>query len=162
MLILPKIMEAMQDVTFYWAGEGQYREKIISELGQFKNFVWLGKLKHPDEVRRYLTEIDIYALISGLEMAGISLLEAELMKKPVICTKVGGIPEHMEDNKTGYLYDKGDPNSFNEKLNLLISNKSKRTQMGEEGHEFVLNNFQWKKNAEEFVKSLEEIGKTIN
>ena len=161
-LILKDVLKAFPNVTFYWAGDGQFREKIIAELRQYKNFVWLGKLKHPDEVRKYLTEIDIYALISGLDMSPNTLLEAELMKKPVICTKVGGIPELMENNKTGYFYDKGDPNSFNEKLNLLISDKNKRMEMGKEGHEFVLNNFQWKRIAEDFIKSLELIGLKLN
>jgi glycosyltransferase involved in cell wall biosynthesis len=157
-LILKDVLKAFPNVTFYWAGDGQYREKIISELGSYENFIWLGKLKHPDEVRKFLTEIDVYALISGLDMSPNTLLEAGLMSKPVICTKVGGIPELMESNKSGFLYKKGNSHSFKEKLNLLILDKNMRMEMGKKGHEFVLNKFQWKRIAKDFIETLELIG----
>ena len=41
MLILKKVLQEMPDVTFYWAGDGPYRDKIISELGKFENNIWI-------------------------------------------------------------------------------------------------------------------------
>ncbi len=46
-----------------------------------KNFHWLGKLEYPDKVREFLSEIDIYALITGMDLSPLSLKEAQLMKK---------------------------------------------------------------------------------
>ena len=49
-------------------------------------------LGYPDEVRQYLTEIDIYALPTGMDTTPLSCREAMAMKKPIIGTRVGGIP----------------------------------------------------------------------
>lgn len=152
MLTLTKVLEAMPDVTFYWAGDGFYKEKILSVLDKYENFKWLGRLQHPDEVREYLTEIDVYALISGLDMVPNSMLEAQLMKKPVIATKVGGIPELLIDKKTGYLIDQGDSKSLIDNLTYLLKNKEKQNEMGKNAHDFILKNFLWEVIAKEFIK----------
>ena len=103
MLLLTKVMGKFPHITFYWVGDGPYAKIINSELSKYENFKWLGSLEYPNGVRQFLSEIDIYALISGIDMAPLTLLEAQLMKKPVIATSVGGIPELMEDEKTGFL-----------------------------------------------------------
>ena len=64
-------------------------------LEKYENFHWLGSLEYPEKVREFLTEIDVYALISGIDMSPLSLQEAQLMEKPVIATNVGGIPESV-------------------------------------------------------------------
>jgi len=48
MLILTKVLEKMPNVTFYWAGDGPYRDKIIPKLEKFENFQWLGALEYPE------------------------------------------------------------------------------------------------------------------
>ena len=154
MLTLKKVMESMPDVTFYWAGDGPYRDKILPELQKHENFEWLGRLEHPKEVKKYLSEIDVYALISGIDMSPVSLLEAQILEKPVIATKVGGIPEEMKDKETGYLVEKGDHKEIISKLSLLFNDKQKAKQIGSNGKKFVEENFSWKKIAEDFVKIL--------
>jgi len=62
MLILKNVMKKMPHVTFYWVGDGPYTEKILPELSKFENFKWLGSLKYPNEVRKFLSEIDVYCL----------------------------------------------------------------------------------------------------
>ena len=152
MLTLTKVLEAMPDVTFYWAGNGPYRDKILSVLGKYDNFKWLGPLQYPDKVREYLTEIDVYALVSGIDMAPSTLQEAQLMKKPVVATNIGGIPELMKNNETGFLVEKGNSEEWIEKLSVLINDKEKRKIMGEEGRKFVEENFNWEKIAREFLE----------
>ncbi len=158
MLVLEDTLKAMPDVTFYWAGDGPYRDKILAVLGKYDNFKWLGSLQYPDKVREYLTEIDVYALVSGIDMSPLTLQEAQLMKKPVVATNVGGIPEIMKDNETGFLVEKGDANGWIEKLSLLINDEQKRKTMGEEGRKFVEKNFNWSKIAKEFLDILEKHG----
>jgi glycosyltransferase involved in cell wall biosynthesis len=156
MLILKEVLEKMPDVMFYWAGDGPYREKIISELGKYDNFKWLGNLEYPDKVREFLTEIDIYALVSGIDMSPLTLQEAQLMKKPVVATNVGGIPEIMKDNETGFLVEKGDADDWIKKLLLLINDEQRRRTMGEEGRKFIESNFSWNIIAKDFLKILEK------
>ena len=156
MLILSKVLEAMPNVTFYWVGDGPYREQIISVLGKYDNFKWLGRLEYPDKVREFLSEIDVYALISGLDMSPLTLQEAQLMEKAVVSTNVGGIPELMENKKTGFLVEKGDHNDIIEKLSVLVNDKNTAREMGSAGREFVINNFSWDMISKKFVKVLED------
>jgi glycosyltransferase involved in cell wall biosynthesis len=156
MFVLEKVLEKMPDVTFYWAGDGQYRDKILSVLEKYDNFKWLGNLEYPGKVREYLTEIDVYALVSGIDMSPLTLQEAQLMKKPVVATNVGGIPEIMKDNETGFLVEKGNSKEWIEKLSLLINDEQKRKIMGENGRKFIEENFSWNTIAKEFLKILEK------
>ena len=154
MLVLTKVIESMPNVMFYWAGDGPYKNEILQTLNKYDNFKWLGQLQYPDAVRKYLTEVDVYALVSGLDMLPLTLLEAALMEKPVVATNVGGVPESMQDGKTGFLVEKGDHSSWIEKLSILINDNKKARQMGTNGHNFVKENFSWDKIAERFVEIL--------
>lgn len=155
MLVLQNVLKSMPNVTFYWAGDGPYREKILSVLKKYENFKWLGSLQYPEKVREYLTEIDVYALVSGVDMSPLTLQEAQLMKKPVVATNVGGIPELMKNNETGFLVEKGNSDEWIEKLSLLINDEGKRKIMGENGRKFVEENFNWNKVAKDFLRILE-------
>ncbi len=157
MLVLQKVLESMPDVMFYWVGDGPYSEKILSVLKKYKNFKWLGALEYPEKVREYLTEIDVYALISGIDMSPLTLQEAQLMKKPVVATNVGGIPELMKDNETGFLVKKGNADELIEKLSLLINDKEKRKNMGNAGRKFIEVNFSWNKIAKEFINIVKNL-----
>ncbi len=97
----------MPKVHFYWAGDGQYKHEILKVLDKFENFHWLGSLSYPEKVRDYLSELDIYAIITGMDTTPLSLKEAQLMEKPVIATNVGGNSEIMIDGETGYLVEEG-------------------------------------------------------
>jgi glycosyltransferase involved in cell wall biosynthesis len=155
MLLLTKVMKSMPDVHFYWVGGGPYQDYVLPELKKADNFTWLGKLPYPDGVRKFLGAIDVYALISGIDMAPLTLLEAELMQRPVVATRVGGIPELMADDKTGYLVDKGEPAQITEKLSDLLGDGKKARQMGRAGRDFVKENFSWDKVARDYVSFLE-------
>ena len=154
LLTLKKVLEKLPNITFYWAGDGPYVQEILQELKKYPNFKWLGKLDYPEKVRQFLSEIDVYALISGIDMSPLTLQEAQLMEKPVIATNVGGIPELMEDKKTGLLVEKGNSEDLVEKISFLLENQKESKQMGITGRKFVEGNFSWEKIAKEFVKKV--------
>ena len=156
LLILPEVLEKMPDVHFYWAGDGVYRDKVLPLLEKYDNFHWLGCLKYPDKVREFLTEIDVYALISGIDMSPLTLQEAQLMEKPVVATNVGGIPELMKDGKTGFLIEKDNPTELFDKLSLLLNNLENAQEMGKKGKEFVKSNFNWDKICNDFLNHLKK------
>ena len=158
LLILENVLEKLPNVKFYWVGDGPFRKEIMAKLEKYKNFEWLGALEYPNKVREYLSEIDMYALISGLDMSPLTLLEAQLMKKPVIATNVGGIPEQMRDGETGFLVEKGNSEEWIKKLSILIEDKQKRENIGNKGRKFVEENFNWNKIAKEFLKNIEKEG----
>ena len=141
MLILKKILGKMSAVNFYWVGGGDVEDKILSELSNFENFHWLGSLQYPDKIREFLSEIDVYLLATGMETTPLSLKEAQLMKRPVISTNVGGTSETMVDGTTGFLVERGNHEQLIEKLKLLLDNKKLSEQMGEAGRKFIEEKF---------------------
>ena len=118
----------MPNVNFYWAGDGPYRDKILPALEKFDNFHWLGHLKYPDEVRQFFSEIDIYALVSGIDMSPHTLLEAGLMKKPILATNVGGISESCKDGETCFLIKENDWNDWIKNLTNTQLNQLKNDE----------------------------------
>jgi glycosyltransferase involved in cell wall biosynthesis len=154
MLILKKVLEKLPDVQFYWAGHGPFEEKILTELEKYENFHWLGKLEYPDKVREFLSEIDIYALITGMDLSSLSLKEAQLMKRAVIATDVGGNPEMMKDGITGFLVEKGNHKQLIEKIKLLLADKKLSEQMGNEGRRFIEETFNWEVATKKFIQIL--------
>jgi len=158
MKILPEVLEKMPDVHFYWAGDGVYKDEVLPLLEKYENFHWLGSLKYPDRVREFLTEIDVYALISGIDMSPLTLQEAQLMEKPVVATNVGGIPELMKDGETGFLIEKGNSIELFEKLSLLLNNLEKSKEMGKKGREFIKDNFNLDKICNDFLNHLKKHG----
>ena len=101
----------------------------------------LGFLQYPDKVREFLSEIDVYLLATGMETTPLSLKEAQLMKRPVISTNVGGTSETMVDGTTGFLVERGNHEQLIEKLKLLLYNKKLSEQMGEAGRKFIEEKF---------------------
>jgi len=154
MLILKTVLEKLPDVQFYWAGHGPFEERILTELEKYENFHWLGKLEYPNKVREFLSEIDIYALITGMDLAPLSLKEAQLMKRPVVATNVGGNPEMMKDGVTGFLVEKGNHKQLIEKIKLLLADKKLSEQMGNEGRKFIEEAYSWEVATKKFIQIL--------
>ncbi len=75
------------------------------------------------------------------EPFGLSGLEAMAHSKPVIAFDVGGIPEWLSNQKTGYLIPVGDTKKLAEKINLLLKNPDIARQLGQEGRKRVMTKF---------------------
>ena len=154
LLTLKKVLENLPNVMFYWAGDGPYTQEILDKLQKYPNFKWLGQLDYPEKVRQFLSEIDVYALISGIDMSPLTLQEAQLMEKPVIATNVAGIPELMENEKSGLLVEKGNSDEIVKKISYFLENQKESKQMGSYGKSFIKENFSWEKIADGFVKKV--------
>ena len=157
MLTITKVLKKMPDVTFYWAGDGIYKDKILPELSKFENFKWIGALEYPKNVRKFLNSIDVYGLISGIDMSPLTLQEAQLMRKPVIGTNIGGIPELMKNNKTGLLVEKGNADDLYEKIQKLIKDEDLRINFGNAGREFIESNFSWNVITQKFLENVKTV-----
>ena len=156
LLTLNNVMKELPEITFYLAGDGLYSEKIIPSLTKNTNFVWLKNLDYPKEVKKFLSEIDIFLSLTGLEGLGQTIIESLLMKKPTIASNTGGVPELIIDNKTGLLVEPGDEQVIIEKIRKLIDEPEFGNQIAETGYEFVKKEFAW----EEIAKKFKDIIKT--
>lgn len=98
----------------------------------------------PDAVT-HLSALDLFVLPSRTEALGYVLLEAGAAGLPAIGTRVGGIPEILEDGKTGVLVPKSDMHALAQALSTLISDAPLRARIGKALNEKVLNEFSVKK-----------------
>ena len=153
---LQDVMRKLPNVTFYLAGDGIYRDKIIPKLKKFKNFVWMGNLEYPNEVKKFFSSIDVYLLLSGLEGLGQSVIESMLMKKPVIASNIGGIPEIVIDGETGFLANLGDSDQIVHLINDLLSKPDLVKKITTKAEENVKINYSWKSITKKFLDILEK------
>jgi glycosyltransferase involved in cell wall biosynthesis len=89
-----------------------------------------------------------------MDLAPLSLKEAQLMKRPVVATNVGGNPEMMKDGVTGFLVEKGNHKQLIEKIKLLLTDKKLSEQMGNEGRRFIEETYNWEVAAKKFIQIL--------
>jgi len=153
---LQDVMRKLPNVTFYLAGDGIYRDKIIPKLKKFENFVWMGNLEYPNEIKKFFSSIDVYLLLSGLEGLGQSIVESMLMKKPVIASNIGGIPEIVIDGETGFLVNLGDSDQIVDLINDLLSKPDLVKKITSKAEENVKMNYSWKYLAKKFSDILEK------
>ena len=89
-----------------------------------------------------------------MDLAALTLKEAQLLKKPVVATNVGGVPEMMMDGRTGFLVDEGDHQGWIEKLSKILNDKNLAESMGKHGKKFVQDTFNWDVCAKKFLDIL--------
>jgi len=157
MSVLSGVIAGLPQVTFYWAGGGRYRDRILRQLSGLDNFEYLGALEYPDGVREYLASIDIYGMASGIEMSPYSLKQAMSMERPAIATDVGGVSETMQDKKTGFLVRRGDRQGWIEGISTLLNDTEKAQEMGRQGRRFVQDNWDSRVAADRLVRLLKEV-----
>lgn len=88
-----------------------------------------------------LNSADIFILISKWEGLPLTILEAMRSSLPVIASCVGGIPEAVDQGKTGYLIDRDDSHGLTNALARLIESSNLRSAMGVAGKNKFNNNF---------------------
>jgi glycosyltransferase involved in cell wall biosynthesis len=139
------------------AGDGpQHAElqKLVTKLGLKNVTEFAGHLPHA-QVPAYLNQLDIYVAASRLdsESFGVAILEASACGLPVIVSRVGGLPEVVEDGVMGLIVEKDNVELFTIALLTLIENPTLRQQMGKAGRQHVIKNYEW----QDSVRILETI-----
>jgi len=128
-------------VKFLIGGDGEDRkqlEALTSSLGLEDTVYFLGWLDDPNEL---MSSIDISVLTSISESFPYSILEGAKFKKVTISTRVGGIPDLIENDKNGYLFKPGDYDHFAQLILELAQDEEKRHSMGERLYEKALSDF---------------------
>ena len=91
----------------------------------------------------YLDAIDIFILPSYNEMYSLSLLDAMLMKKPIIGTNTGGTPEQLGDGERGLLMEARDTDAIAQALEALIVNKQTAKAKAAHAYEWAIQTHSW-------------------
>ena len=124
-------------------GRTVYRKKLERLVEQFK---LTQKIKFVDNcnvmpVAYYISDVVVSSSIEPEAFGRVSV-EAQSMKKPIIASNIGGSKETVIDNKTGLLFESGNPKSLCDKLNEIIKLDSLTLDlMGREARKNVINRF---------------------
>ena len=139
---MKRILEKFPEATYLIIGQGPYKERLekqVRALNLEDHVQFLGFVSQ--KTLRALYEIaEIFIMPSketdtDMEGFGIVLLEAMALKKPIVASRVGGIPEVVEDGVTGLLVPPGDPKSLARALLRLLRDPPTRFRMGQAGRQ---------------------------
>lgn len=138
---IPDVLREFPGVLFVFAGDGPQRENIerrVRELEIEKNVSLIGLRT---DVPAVIKGFDLFVLPTLEEALGTSILEASAMRKAVVATRVGGVPEVVKDSATGLIVEPGDSRGLAEAIITLLRDGRKRAVMGDEGRAFVEREF---------------------
>ncbi len=154
---MPAIVEKFPNVKSIIIGDGPHREsleKLIKKLRLEAHVSLLGRRK---KIPKLLKSSNIFCLPSRREGFGLVNLEAMMIPLPIVATKAGGIPEIVEDGKTGTIAEPENSEALARALIELVNSSEKRKSFAEAGHKRVLKNFDAKKMADEYEKIYKKI-----
>ncbi len=126
--------------SLYLIGTGAdgFTDKIkrrIADCGITDRVIFLGKKANP-EVLSIISQCDVVIVPHQWpkEFGPVILLEALALGKPVVTSRIGATEEFVEDGENGFLVsDYSKPDTFAEKLTVLLSNPNVAKRMGEKG-----------------------------
>lgn len=134
-------------------GEGYLRERLvglISRLGLEDSVVFTGFQMDVSEI---IATFDVAVLPSLFEGMGRVLLEAMAMEKPVVASRVGGIPDLVDHGVNGLLVRPGEIGELKDAILNILNNRTLAVRMAGEGKKRVTEQF----SAELMVRSIERV-----
>lgn len=125
------------NLKFIIVGDGNESEKlkVKSEKLKINDKVIFTGMR--EDVVDIMSIMDIYVQPSVNEGMGKTIIMASMLGKPIVATKVQGIPSVIIDNKTGLLVPSKNSKKLAEAIIKLIKNKNLRLQMGQNAKIFV-------------------------
>lgn len=122
------------------------------------------RFKHNKDIRvtgfvrnvvHYLQAIDVFVMPSLTETTSLATIEAMAVGLPVISTKVGYIKDYLKDKINGMFFPKQNDYILRTKIEILMSKKSSRKELGANARQTVINNFNWNNTIENIKKALD-------
>jgi glycosyltransferase involved in cell wall biosynthesis len=158
---IPALLEAARilvgenaNAHFVLVGEGAHREQFMKDaaaLGLSEHLTWTGLIEDPFGAGVYDVGDIVCQLSQWEELFGWMIAEGMAFGKPVVATRVGGIPELVSDGLSGFLVERNDTAGAVEKLMRLIQDPELRREMGEAGRALVVESFNLKTNVAQLV-----------
>ena len=128
-------------LRYLLCGEGPLRtilERQVRVLGMIQDIQFVG---FDPNVPALLAAADFFVHVPHYEGLGVAVMEALAAGLPTIASWVGGIPELIEDGKTGILIPPQDAETLSTSLIRLLTNQSLARQLGIAGQKFVRKHF---------------------
>jgi glycosyltransferase involved in cell wall biosynthesis len=128
--------------------------KRLIQLGIMEKFIFTG---HRNDVNQLIAAMDICVLCTHREGFPLSILEIMAMRKPIVATAVGGIPEIVQSGVTGYLHQHENSKELASAIITLIEDPEKARQFGLAAYEQVQLNYSRSKFSDEISKAYSDV-----
>ena len=152
-----RVLNCLPETRFLIVGDGPLRKelgRLTSSLGVDGAISFLG---YQREVAALMSISDVLVLSSLREGLPNVLIEAMALAKPIVATRVGGVPEIVRDGETGILVPPKDPERLAESLLYLLRNPGEGKRLGERGKAVVVQEF----NVETMAHKIAEVYREV-
>ena len=146
-------------VRLVMCGDGPERadaQALAEHLGVGHCVTFVGK-QPQNQIRDYLSVADLLLLPSQSESFGLAALEAMACGVPVIATRVGGIPEVVEDGGCGFLSEVGDVEAMSKAALRVLNDPDERERLGRRGREIAVSRF----TSDEIIPQYEDLYRRV-
>jgi glycosyltransferase involved in cell wall biosynthesis len=136
---LPEIVATFPQVHYLIVGTGDvdYETRLRTMVRDLELESRVHFAGFQESVYPCLAAMDLYVHPALMEGFGIAVLEAMAMRKPVVATTAGGLPEVAQDGDTGILVPPGDPDALARAVLLLLQDPTRCRKLGEAGRDRV-------------------------
>lgn len=134
---IPGILQEVPKAVFVFAGNGAQRENLEAQIARLGIGGSVKLLGLRTDIPAILNSIDLFVLPTLEEALGTSVLEASAMKRAVVATNVGGVPEVVKHGVTGLLVPPEDAAALAGAVIKLLKDAGLRTSMGAAGRSMV-------------------------
>jgi len=151
-------------IKYILIGDGEqnsYLKRLSKDLKLENEVEFLGKCDMKKRNKYYkLSDAFVMPSMStksNIEGFGITFIEANYYKLPVIGTRSGGIPSVIKDGVNGLLIEQNNINALVEKILFLYNHEELRKQMGENGHKRIIEHYTWDKIIYDYIKVFKSV-----
>lgn len=150
-----RLVKVFPDLRYVIAGEGELRrtlESKVKEMGLAEHVLIAGLIA---SVPPLLQRADLVAIPSSYEPLGMTQLEALALGVPVVASRTGGIPETIEDRRSGLLVSAGDVSQWTSTLSWALQHLPEMRSMAQTGGNLIQSRFSMAANIDQLLACLE-------
>ncbi len=139
--MLAGVRERGIDALLLLVGDGDDRERLeqrAHDLGLARSCLFVG---YQEDVAPWYAVCDTVVLTSASEGTPVTIIEALAAGRPVVATRVGGVPDVVDEGETGFLVRPGDTHALAERIQILARDPERRAAMGAAGRERTLSRY---------------------
>ncbi len=145
--------ERLPEARFEIVGNGPLRPALEAQIKRYSLQSRVRLLPGSADVRRHMERASLFVLASTQEASPNVIIEAMAMGLPIVATRVGGIPELVEDGRTGILVEPRDPSALSDAVTSMVSDEGLRRRMGSLGRQRAVTSH----SMEKMVRDTEQV-----
>jgi glycosyltransferase involved in cell wall biosynthesis len=159
---IPLVLKHQRRARFVIAGdetrgEEGYRKQLLELSERLGVSDHVRFLPFVENVPEFMAAIDLFVLPSYSETYGLVLIEAMAMGKPVVATNAGGVPEIVDDGRTGLLIPPRDEGALADAIVRVLKDDSLRRDLSEQARRDALERFDSARCVDRLVQTLDSL-----